>query len=43
MVTGVNIIHGSDSPESAAREIGIFFKADELVDYKKDAEKWIYE
>ena len=43
MVTGVNIIHGSDSPESAAREIGIFFRPDELVEYKKDSEKWIYE
>lgn len=43
MVTGVNIIHGSDSPESAAREIGIFFGPEELVDYKRDADKWIYE
>ena len=32
MVTGLNIIHGSDSPESAAREIGIFFKPEELYD-----------
>lgn len=43
MVTGVNIIHGSDSPESAAREIGIFFQPGEVVEYTKDAEKWIYE
>jgi nucleoside-diphosphate kinase len=26
-----NIIHGSDSPESAMREIGIFFKEEEIV------------
>lgn len=26
-----NIIHGSDSPESAAREIGIFFKPEEVI------------
>ena len=43
MVTGVNIIHGSDSPESAAREIGIFFRPEDLVDYKRDSDKWIYE
>ena len=43
MVTGVNIIHCSDSPESAAREIGIFFRPEDLVDYKRDSDKWIYE
>ena len=43
MVTGVNIIHGSDSPESAAREICIFFRPEDLVDYKRDSDKWIYE
>jgi nucleoside-diphosphate kinase len=26
-----NLVHGSDSPESAAREIGLWFGADELV------------
>ena len=26
-----NIIHGSDSPESAMREIGLFFKEEEMV------------
>jgi nucleoside-diphosphate kinase len=24
---GENLVHGSDSPESAAREVGIFFPA----------------
>jgi nucleoside-diphosphate kinase len=28
---GQNIIHGSDSPESAEREIAIYFSADQLV------------
>ncbi|PZA07607.1 MULTISPECIES: nucleoside-diphosphate kinase [unclassified Meiothermus] len=27
-----NVIHGSDSPESAAREIGIFFKPEEIIE-----------
>ncbi|KAB2338323.1 nucleoside-diphosphate kinase [Cytobacillus depressus] len=38
---GKNIIHGSDSPESAEREIGLFFKQDELVEYTKLMNQWI--
>jgi nucleoside-diphosphate kinase len=29
-----NLIHGSDSPDSAAMEIGLYFKPDEILDYK---------
>ncbi|MFC7370514.1 nucleoside-diphosphate kinase [Fictibacillus iocasae] len=36
-----NIIHGSDSPESAVREIGLFFKEEELVAYDKSVAAWI--
>ncbi|MCK6257513.1 nucleoside-diphosphate kinase [Fictibacillus sp. WQ 8-8] len=36
-----NIIHGSDSPESAVREIGLFFKEEELVNYEKAVSSWI--
>ena len=43
MQTGMNIIHGSDSPESAEREISIFFKPDEIISYGRTADKWIYE
>lgn len=31
ITVGENIIHGSDSPESAEREIGLFFKEEELI------------
>jgi nucleoside-diphosphate kinase len=31
LIIDENIIHGSDSPESAMREIGIFFKEEEIV------------
>lgn len=41
VTVGKNIIHGSDSPESAEREIGLFFKQEELVAYAKDANNWI--
>ncbi|MEK3886031.1 nucleoside-diphosphate kinase [Bacillus sp. FSL K6-3431] len=37
-----NIIHGSDSPESAEREIGLFFKNGELVEYSKHMNTWLY-
>ncbi|MED1863663.1 nucleoside-diphosphate kinase [Fictibacillus nanhaiensis] len=36
-----NIIHGSDSAESAVREIGLFFKEEELVSYDKSVAVWI--
>lgn len=39
---GKNVIHGSDSPESAEREINLFFKEEELVSYKKQDQTWIY-
>lgn len=40
---GRNVIHGSDSVESANREIGIFFRPEELVDYGRAIDTWIYE
>lgn len=39
--TGNNIIHGSDSPESAEREISLFFRPEELVDYELALGPWI--
>jgi len=37
-----NLIHGSDSPESARSEIELFFKPDEIVDYKFSDAPWLY-
>ena len=42
VVTNRNIIHGSDSLESAEREINLFFDESELVDYTKLMNQWIY-
>ena len=39
--TGFNLVHGSDSPESAAKEIELFFKADELAQYARALDQWI--
>jgi len=40
---GLNLIHGSDSAESAEREIGLFFSPEEVVDYSRDVDRWITE
>jgi len=36
-----NLIHGSDSPEAAAREIKLFFKDEEIIDYERHIDQWI--
>ncbi len=36
-----NIIHGSDSPEAARREISLFFQDQEVLDYNRAIDKWI--
>jgi nucleoside-diphosphate kinase len=40
---GRNVIHGSDSPQSAAREIKIHFRQNEPVTYTRIDESIIYE
>ena len=41
--TGRNLVHASDSPESAAREIGIHFTEKDLVEYRRVEEPVLYE
>jgi nucleoside-diphosphate kinase len=41
--TGRNLIHGSDSQESAKREIDLFFNDYELQKYDRCVEQWLYE
>ena len=38
-----NLIHGSDSQESAQRELGLFFKKDELLDWTPASQGWVYD
>lgn len=38
--TNHNIIHASDSNESAEREINLFFKPEELIDWDDQCELW---
>ncbi len=38
---GMNLVHGSDSPASASREIALFFSPDELHDYALADAPWL--
>jgi nucleoside-diphosphate kinase len=40
---GRNLIHGSDSVATAKREIGLFFTPEELLEYARVDETWLYE
>ena len=43
MTIGMNLIHGSDSVESAERELGIFFDSAEIIEYERGIDSWIIE
>lgn len=40
---GRNLVHASDSPESGVREVALWFTADELVDWPRDIDRWVFE
>ena len=40
---GRNLIHGSDGPESATREVGLFFGDEGLVSWERATDRWIRE
>lgn len=40
---GRNIVHGSDSPESARRELELFFQPGEVLSYQRSTDPWITE
>jgi len=43
LTIGMNLIHGSDSPERALQEIEIFFEPEEVLEYGRDVDRWILE
>ncbi len=43
ITTGFNLMHASDGPESAQREISLFFDKEEIQDYTLTIDKWLYE
>jgi nucleoside-diphosphate kinase len=40
---GRNMVHGSDSLESAAREVALFFEEKDFVEWERSVEGWIVE
>lgn len=38
-----NLIHGSDGPEAAARELSLFFNPGEVLEYPRTIEPWVYD
>lgn len=38
-----NLIHGSDSPEAAERELKLFFKQGEVLEMNRAVEQWVYD
>lgn len=40
---GRNLIHASDAPATAERELALWFRSDELVSYNRDVDPWIFE
>jgi nucleoside-diphosphate kinase len=39
--TAQNLVHASDSPETAASELALWFKAEELLDYAREIDRWV--
>ena len=40
---GRNLVHGSDSPTSAEREVALFFQPEEIISYSRSLDSWITE
>jgi nucleoside-diphosphate kinase len=40
---GRNLIHASDAPETADRELALWFDVGELGSYPRDSDRWIFE
>ena len=40
---GRNLTHASDEPANAEKEVALWFKREELVDWKRDVDRWVFE
>lgn len=43
LMTGRNLIHGSDAPESAEREVALFFAGRDIPSWDRDTDRWVME
>ena len=39
--TAQNIVHASDSPATAVEELALWFRAEELLDYEREVDRWV--
>lgn len=39
--TAQNLVHASDGPETAAAELALWFKPDELLEYSREIDRWV--
>ncbi len=40
---GRNLTHASDTVENSGKEVALWFEPDELVDWKRETDRWIFE
>jgi nucleoside-diphosphate kinase len=40
---GRNLTHASDTVENGEKEVALWFKPDELVDWKREVDRWVFE
>jgi nucleoside-diphosphate kinase len=40
---GRNLIHASDAPDTAATDVALWFRPEELVSYERAADRWVFE
>jgi nucleoside-diphosphate kinase len=40
---GRNLTHASDTPENGANEVALWFKTEELVDWNREVDRWVFE
>jgi nucleoside-diphosphate kinase len=43
LMVGRNLTHASDSPETAAEEVALWFSPADLVSWNRDVDRWVFE
>jgi nucleoside-diphosphate kinase len=43
LMTGRNLIHGSDATESAQREVALFFGGRDIASWERESDRWMLE
>ncbi len=43
LMVGRNLTHASDTPENAENEVALWFKPEELTEWQRDIDRWVYE